>query len=125
MPFVNRTIRSRYLRIAAVWFLVGLETAWTWFGEYHRHEEQGPTGGGVVIQAAPSHALDMTPRPLCLACQIGLERAASPAVGYRASSLARNDRAVSIPRIQPSSRLAFAVVSLRAPPAVYHLAPLT
>jgi hypothetical protein len=117
MRFPDSRVRRQAIRVLAVWFLIGLQAEMVWLGEFHRHEaEQSGIGGATFVERAAGQPTDAHHSPLCVACQIKLERAANLAIApipAAAASVGTLVFFISPPFLSP---LHFAAESPRAPP---------
>ena len=119
MGLLSRIVRNRSLRAVAAWGLVVVQAEFLWFGEFHRHdEEQARHGQAVSILDGKQASRGSAPRPSCVACQIGHERAASPEVGRAAIAPAPVNRCAVEIESQHARPSLLATTTPRAPPTV-------
>lgn len=118
MNLWKQIARSRALGTLAVWSLIAVQSQLLWFGEFHRHgEEASGTESPAILRRASRLPNDLTPKPACLACQINLRNAASPASGFVAKVFEAGDFSRLVFPAQHVLSQSFVVVSPRAPPA--------
>jgi hypothetical protein len=106
------------MRAAAVWALVLVQAEFLWLGEFHRHDEQQARYGATAPLLGEKQATKETVlQPFCVACQIGLERAASPEIGRTLASTTAVERWLPTTDRPHALDFRFIATSPRAPPA--------
>ena len=119
MRLLSRVARNRSLRAAAVWTLVMVQAEFLWLGEFHRHgDEQASYGRAVSLLDGKQAPQDLSQRPFCVACQISLERAASPVVGRAPAAPVAMDHCPAAYELWHSPRFLLGTPSPRAPPTI-------
>jgi hypothetical protein len=119
MSLWKQIMRGRSLRALAVWSLIAVQSQLLWFGEFHRHGEE-PSGAEspAILRRAFRLRNDLTPKPVCLACQISLRNAASPQSAFVAKALEACNFCRPVPPAQQRPVQSLVVVSSRAPPVI-------
>ena len=118
MGILGRSNRHRSARALFVWALLFVQAEFLWVGEFHQHETpQEQKTESTALRDGKLTSSDTAPRTSCVACQIGLERAASPVVGRAPAIQVAVDRCPQAADPQLLHTILLAVTSPRAPPA--------
>ena len=117
MARLARLMRNPVFRLLAAWILVGIQIAFLWLGEVHRHDEFSCPPGLAVRRNALRRSSGENSQPFCVACQIGMGRTANAAVGHFVPSIRTISQLLPTPSDQFFPGISSRVVTPRAPPA--------